>query len=295
MKIEFTHGFNHQLRSSIVVSHDDSRIVLHDVYPTAFKEGEMPKTFDEINAHWARRSAKDQAELFALYQVAINGIKSYADIRNVENAERLIMRSVKPFLTRILKMHNPVAMRRFLDNVYEDNIPADILDIAPENLTQKELYYTRDDYCALQTLVFSLRSIAPLLLTLQQTFKFYSYGNETSDFHQKMFTLLFDGSLRGLYSQPLIKLENYITAYVGSISMSKNNAQVADILPKLVLNRFLACNVSSPRSNLVCSAYVYISQSAHCDGFRTAPVSVTVSSHDGKTYKTDYKIRSGSL
>lgn len=265
MKIEFTEHLIHDNRSGIMVSHDNKSIVFHDVVPRRFQSVQTTDPFKEINAHWARRSEKDQIQLYSLYKGANLLVWAYTQLEdNVEAAETILITSLRPYFARILNMHHLPGVRAFLDNFYHDNVPSDILDVLPENLTTEQAY-TRDQYRMLQAALVILRSVAPLTWVVKNAVK---RNVKAPDMNDVLYRILYGKAVDLMVSEPLQKLESYVKACVYYFNRKIDTDMNLDsLLANLLLNRLFAIDITGTHKNLISNIAVYVSQTIQLNGF----------------------------
>lgn len=259
MKIEFVQGTTHKRYFDIVVSHGKERNVFQDISLIRYHYDEEIGIFKEINAHWARRSEKDQKQLYSLYKAANVCIKAYNEIKDdVEAAETILITSLRPYVARILNMHHLPGVRAFLDNFYHDNVPDAFNGVVLEDSTHI-LMYTRDQYRMLQTALVIFRSIAPLIFMVRSVASHNVKALE--DINKLLYRILFGKGVELMESEPLQKLESFIKECVIYFIGKENSSIDFDkVMSNLLLSRLFATDITGPYRNIVNNVVIYANQ-----------------------------------
>lgn len=264
MKIELRQSNLRFNCSDIVAVHDGKEVV----FPAAFNNIDSTDNhspFEELNVAWSRRSTKSQQALFDLYWCCAQVIRNYIHLHHMHEAEKMVMRSMQPYLSRILNMNNVDAMEVTLHNVYgkETLVPEGFLDVLPENVNPDQTYLS-SEYMQLLAFAAVFRSVLPIILGFRETISRYDEkGYNLKSFYEMVNSIMIHPNLDIMKSPALAKILSYVGQQLNGVPMRKTRGlEVQDIMPTLMF-RVLArhpLQLLNNNRNMVTKMYIYISQ-----------------------------------
>lgn len=264
MKITLNRSTRSSKYSDIVISNEGNDITLHNAFEFLGAEPDL-KLFDEINAHWERRSKRDQKAIFRLYLAITNSADNYLYINEGTDVATTIMHSIKPFINPLLNMHSWSGMISFWKNVYADQIPEQFPETKDDfpNILE-ELFYTRSQFRDLQVLTLMLRILTPIMLVIQRNVRASQMTRiDSKVFSQSLFQILLLDQHGVMETAAMVKLRMYVATLMDGTMARDQGLTPNDLTARVIFNRMAITPISvkNESRNMLVIMYNYMVQS----------------------------------